>query len=83
MWANPKVKKIAGVLFWVALWQFAAVKTGREVLLASPYATLRALADLWGQPVFWHTIMFSFSHIMLGFVLATNELCNDEAVLGA
>ncbi len=71
MWANPKVKKIAGVLFWVALWQFAAVKTGREVLLASPYATLRALADLWGQPVFWHTLMFSFSHIMLGFVLAT------------
>ena len=71
MWANPKVKKIAGVLFWLGLWQLMSVKIGKEVLLASPYATLRALASLMARPVFWHTIMFSLTRIMLGFVLAT------------
>ncbi len=63
-------KKITGVLFWVGIWQLAAMKIGKEVLLASPLQTLGALADLWGQPVFWHTIGFSLGRIMAGFLLA-------------
>ena len=58
-------------MFWVALWQLVSMLIGKEVLLASPCATFRALADLAGQPVFWHTIGNSLTRIVAGFVLAT------------
>ncbi|MBR5521159.1 MAG: ABC transporter permease subunit [Oscillospiraceae bacterium] len=70
MWVKNNVKKLYGVLFWVALWQLMAMKIGKEVLLASPAATFRALTGLMGQPAFWHTIVFSLTRIMLGFTLA-------------
>ncbi|MBQ8603999.1 MAG: ABC transporter permease subunit [Oscillospiraceae bacterium] len=70
MWVKEKIKKLYGVIFWVALWQLMAMKIGKEVLLASPAATFRALTDLMGQPAFWHTIAFSLTRIMLGFTLA-------------
>ena len=70
MWVKNNVKKLYGVLFWVALWQLMAMKIGKEVLLASPAATFRALTGLMGQPAFWHTIIFSLTRIMLGFTLA-------------
>ncbi len=54
----------------MAVWQFFAMKIGKEVLLASPRATFKALAELISQPVFWHIIMFSLGRILLGFVLA-------------
>ncbi len=54
----------------MAVWQFFAMKIGKEVLLASPQATFKALAELISQPVFWHIIMFSLGRILLGFVLA-------------
>ena len=69
MWADLS-KKLTGVLFWVAVWQLMAMKIGKEVLLASPAATMRALVNLVGQSVFWHIIFFSLTRIMLGFVLA-------------
>lgn len=47
-----------------------AAKIGKEVLLASPSATLKALISLAGQSVFWHTVLFSLTRILLGFVLA-------------
>ena len=70
MWVKEKIKKLYGVIFWVAVWQLMAMKIGKEVLLASPAATFRALTDLMGQPAFWHTIIFSLTRIMLGFTLA-------------
>lgn len=69
IWAD-KLKKLTGVFFWLAVWQFAAVKIGKEVLLASPLSTIKALITLRGQSAFWHTIFFSLTRIMLGFVLA-------------
>ena len=69
MWAD-KAKKLTGVLFWVAVWQFLSVKIGKEVLLASPAATVKALINLAGQSVFWHTVLFSLTRIMTGFVMA-------------
>jgi len=70
MWVKEKIKKLYGVIFWVAVWQLMAMKIGKEVLLASPAATFRALTDLMGQPAFWHTVIFSLTRIMLGFTLA-------------
>ncbi len=69
IWAD-KLKKLTGVFFWLALWQLAAMKIGKEVLLASPLSTIKALISLCGQSAFWHAIIFSLTRIMLGFVLA-------------
>lgn len=70
MLVNNTLKKLTGVFFWVAVWQLAAMKIGKEVLLASPVATIKALITLCGQSAFWHAIVFSLTRIMLGFVLA-------------
>jgi len=70
MLVNEKAKKLTGVLFWVAVWQLMAMKIGKEVLLASPAATLRALIGLVEQSAFWHTVAFSLTRIMLGFTMA-------------
>lgn len=69
IWAD-KLKKLTGVFFWLAVWQFAAMKIGKEVLLASPVSTIKALISLCGQSAFWSAIIFSLSRIMLGFTLA-------------
>ncbi|MBR5805516.1 MAG: ABC transporter permease subunit [Oscillospiraceae bacterium] len=69
IWAD-KLKKLTGVFFWLAIWQFAAMKIGKEVLLASPVSTIKALISLCGQSVFWSAIIFSLTRIMLGFALA-------------
>lgn len=70
MLANNTVKKLTGVFFWLALWQYAAMQIGKEVLLASPLSTIKALITLSGQSAFWHAIFFSLTRIMLGFALA-------------
>lgn len=70
MLVNNTVKKLTGIFFWVAVWQLMAVKIGKEVLLASPGATIEALITLTGQSAFWHAIIFSLTRILLGFVLA-------------
>ena len=58
IWAKNKIKILCSVLFWIAIWQFAAMKIGKEVLLASPVATLKTLVNLCGQSAFWSTINF-------------------------
>ena len=70
MLADNTVKKLTGVFFWLALWQYAAMQIGKEVLLASPLSTIKALITLAGQSAFWHAILFSLTRIMLGFALA-------------
>lgn len=70
MLVNNTLKKLTGVLFWVAVWQLMAMYIGKEVLLASPIATIKALITLCGQSAFWHAIRFSLTRILLGFMLA-------------
>lgn len=69
IWAD-KLKKLTGVFFWLAIWQFAAMQIGKEVLLASPVSTVKALITLSGQSAFWSAIKFSLTRIVLGFSLA-------------
>lgn len=69
IWAD-KLKKLTGVFFWIIVWQFAAMKIGKDVLLASPVSTIKALITLCGQSAFWSAIVFSLKRILLGFGLA-------------
>ena len=66
-WAKDKLKILFSIIFWVAVWQIAALAMDKEVLLASPGSTFKALISLIGEPAFWPVVFFSVSRILVGF----------------
>ncbi len=61
--------RAGAVLFWLAVWQLAAMAVGHEVLLASPMQALRTLVRLAPTADFWRRIAFSSGRILAGFAL--------------
>lgn len=68
-------RRIGAAVFWLAVWQAAAVAVHRDFLLASPMQVARTLIGLAPTADFWATIGWSLGRIALGFTGA--------AVLGA
>jgi NitT/TauT family transport system permease protein len=68
-------RRIGAAVFWLAVWQAAAVAVHRDFLLASPMQVARTLVTLLPTGDFWTTIGWSLGRIALGFTGA--------AVLGA
>ncbi len=66
-------------VFWLAVWQLAAMGLKQEILLVSPVSVSLRLFQLIPTPDFWKAIFFSFSRITLGFLLA----CLAGTLLGA
>lgn len=68
---SPRVKKfiqsLAAAVFWLAVWQAAAVAVGRELLLPTPAAAFSALMENAVEPEFWHSVALSLLRILLGF----------------
>lgn len=62
--------RIAAAVFWIGLWQLAAVWLGQEILLASPVSVIGKLMELVQTAEFWRSIWFSFGRIAAGFGLA-------------
>ena len=58
------------VLFWLLVWQFAAMLMDQPLLLVSPWDTLKRLSSLVLEPIFWKSIAFSVGKIILGFGLS-------------
>ncbi|MBE5802756.1 MAG: ABC transporter permease subunit [Clostridiales bacterium] len=56
------------VLFWLAVWQIAALLLDEPLLLVSPIETLTRLSALVLESSFWKSIAFSLGRIMLGFL---------------
>lgn len=68
---NKKTRaKLFSVLLAVALWQLVSLAVGSEMLLASPVSVISRLAVIWREPGFLASVLFSFSHIVAGFLLA-------------
>ena len=57
------------VLFWLVVWQGAAMAIGQEVFLVSPVQALRTLLQLLPRADFWQRVGFSSGRILLGFAL--------------
>lgn len=57
------------VLFWLAIWQFAAVAVGQKILLVTPLETLRCLIELLPQSSFWLRVGGTSLRILSGFLL--------------
>lgn len=65
IWLN-----LLAAAFWVGVWQLASVLIGQEILLASPVVVVKTLFSLVQETAFWHTVFFSLSRIVSGFLLA-------------
>ena len=68
--ANSRKLPLWAVIFWLLVWQIAAMLMNQPLLLVSPVETLQRLSSLVLEPVFWRSIAFSVGKIMLGFGLS-------------
>ena len=60
---------LAAAMFWLTVWQAAAMAIGQEVFLVSPIQAAGTLMELLPQVDFWQRVGFSAGHILLGFAL--------------
>ncbi|MBE6637732.1 MAG: ABC transporter permease subunit [Ruminococcaceae bacterium] len=67
--AQKLIYRTLSVVFWTALWAFAAAIVDRELLLPSPFVTLRRLCELAVTAVFWKATLTSLLRIAVGFAV--------------
>lgn len=61
--------RAGALVFWLGVWQAAAMAIGQEVFLVSPLRALATLAGLLPTADFWGRVAFSSGRILLGFLL--------------
>lgn len=64
------IRRAAVLLFWLALWQAAAVLIGNDIIFVGPAEVLMALASELPERIFWLSLGVSTLRICLGFFLA-------------
>ena len=64
------MRKALFILFWLVVWQVAAVWIDNRILLVGPVQVLRVFVQNMAQPDFLKTVFYSFARIGLGFFLA-------------
>ena len=62
--------RIFVILFWIALWQLAAMVIQNDIIFAGPADVVRSLSLLLPSAEFWISIGHSFGKITLGFAAA-------------
>lgn len=67
---KKKLQTVLAVVFWLAVWQIAAMAMQQEFLLASPLRVLQRLWVLMGTAAFWQAVGASIVRIVLGFMCA-------------
>lgn len=55
-------------MFWLIIWQLAAVLVGRSVLLASPVEVMMRLTELIPDERFLSSVLYTSGKILLGFL---------------
>ena len=65
-----KIRTILILLFWLVVWQFAALAIGQDFFLVSPIEVIRILFFQVQEATFWSTIAYSFVRVIVGFFLA-------------
>lgn len=68
-----RVKRIlctaAAVLFWLVIWELAALKLNSDIILVSPIDAVSRLFSLAQSGGFWKSVLFSAGRVLLGFAL--------------
>ena len=68
---NLKFHRLLAILFWLILWQMAAIAVGQEFLLASPLRVLERLYILLQQADTYRAALLSGGRILFGFLAGT------------
>lgn len=63
-------EKLLAALFWLLVWQVAAMLMHQPLLLPSPVDVVRRWLELAVTAPFWQTVLTTLSHIALGFFAA-------------
>lgn len=66
---KKRLKSIGAVIFWMAVWQAAAMAAGKDYILPSPYIVFKTLLALGGEGIFWISALYSLLRIFVGFVM--------------
>lgn len=61
-----KLYAVTAILFWIAVWHFAAAKVGRSILLPTPAETVKVLFTLASESRFWYVCFLSVKSIFTG-----------------
>jgi NitT/TauT family transport system permease protein len=69
--ARRAARPLGVVVFWLAVWQLAALAVDQEILLVSPGGALTRLGELILTADFWGTVGHSLVRIGGGFVVAS------------
>jgi NitT/TauT family transport system permease protein len=69
------VRGLLAALFWLAVWQLAAVAVGEELLVPPPLTVARTLGGLMGSLPFWQAAGASLLRIGAGFAAAVAAGC--------
>ena len=72
------IKSTAAIVFWILIWQLIVMildkksgnSMGGNILVASPFETVKTLVVLVRTPEFWKAVGYSFAKIASGFFLA-------------
>lgn len=65
-----KLKKVLIVIFWIALWAGIAAIISHPIILAGPIEVFNSASKIIITSDFWLTILISFLHIIIGFIIA-------------
>lgn len=68
------------VVFWLVVWQLVSFELNSELLLVSPIKVIIRLGQLMVTLVFWKSVLFTLSRIVLGFFMAAVSGCVLAAV---
>ena len=66
--ANRILKTAIAFVFWIGLWQLAAISVGQELILPAPLSVLKTLVALGGTTDFWLSALNSLLRILGGFL---------------
>ena len=82
---NKTLKRVLSRAFWLLLWQLAAMKVGKELILPSPFAVVKALAALVVTGKFWAATAVTIVRVLTGYglgvalaVLLAIATCSSE-----
>lgn len=67
---NPRARRTAIIIFWIAVWQLAGMLIDNSIVFVGPLDVLRSFSLLIPEADFWRSIAISFGKISAGFLSA-------------
>lgn len=68
--SKEKRERLISILFWTGLWALMAALIRQDILIVSPWTTLKRFLQLCMTAEFWQSVLTSMGHIISGFLLA-------------